>query len=176
MNELNGLKIQEILYNEESVSIPWLQQKFSLSYSDAKRFSENMLKRGWVEMSKDGLRFKVNREYMKLRKLKRSEVDDIYHSINRHNEMLLSALRQTDGMTLSEVEAKLKSDDDAEEAIEVLKKLNLIYCFNGLYFRCVSDETIEIIHKVTMRKRLSSADELKDADLSLRKLFDPLFD
>ncbi len=175
MKKTNGLILQEILRNEDYVSVPWIQQRFSLSYADARRFLDNIINRGWAMIAGDGLRYKIYPKNMKLRKLERSEVDGICKEINRYSATVLCLLKERDGITFKDAEDKLKGEETARDALVVLQQLNLIYLYNERYFRCVSDRTIGVIDKVASRKRFSSGDE-EGGNSSLKMLFDTLFD
>lgn len=177
---LNGLVIQEALRAKPFVSIPWLQTTFGMGYSDARVLLTQLQKRGWVSRFPKGVEFRVQRRYLKLRRLEQSEVDDL---IENFSEDCLNAMECAceEGATFEEMERAVKGETDTKNTIAYLKRRRLIWEYDGMYFVSVSKLTVSVLKDlVNSKKRASSLKRLMaesgDDDDDYTLLFKPLFE
>ncbi len=179
MTKVNAYTIQEKIRKESYISVPWIQRKFALSYKDAVNFLNLLIKRGWIAGEAEGIRYAVHEENLKLRKIRRDEIDIIIADITLDCiPGLLCILRHVaDGATYEEMREAIRGEEDTEKTIGILRKNNLIYEFDGVYFSCISNKTFKVLVDVVKHKREigESQCERPDEVEKMRKLFDPLF-
>lgn len=184
MCKTNALEIQEKLKKQTHISIPWLQTEFDLSYKDARLYVHQMIKCGWVSGAVCGIQYQVYGENLRLRKLRREEVEPLIEDLTGDCTAALGCIQKRQGMgaTFEEISGAVYGDADAKEALELLHKYDLVYAFDGRCFSCVSQKTIRVLSEAVKQKRhrqvgrrLVGRSEEPDDD-AIRKLFDELFD
>lgn len=184
MCKTNVLEIQERLKSQTHISVPWLQTEFDLSYKDARLYLRQMIKRGWVCGEVQGIHYRVYGENLRLRKLRREEVDPLLEDLTGDCTAALGCIQKQQGMgaTHEEISDAVYGDDDADAALELLGKYDLVYAHDGHYFSCVSQKTIQVLTEAVklrrnreMGRRMLGRTEEDDED-RIRKLFDKLFD
>jgi hypothetical protein len=181
MSKINAFTIQQRLGQLESVSIPWIQMEYSLSYRDAKAFLNQLISRAWVGKHPCGIYYAVRPENLRLRVIDRSEVDVLFEKVTTDCVSALQCIREKKGgATFDELVSAVRGDEDTRDALETLQELNLIYKADELYFSCVSDKTIKVMGDVEAEKRRMEMHRkirtgMEDME-KCRRLFDALFD
>lgn len=177
MKTINALELQERLRENKYISIPWLQVEYDMEYRDAKALINQLAIRGWVQMMFGSNKYKVIKDNLLLRKIKKSEVDDLIEEIDMEGAAALIFLCRMieDGATIDDLEDEMGCDEDAAIAVDLLRNHELIYDFNGLYFSRVSEETAKVLMTVVRAKRqrdmiMRVSGEKKGSD-EIRQLF-----
>lgn len=181
MAQINALAIQENLRGRDFVTVPWLQWEYRLSYPEAKEFMRRLIQWGWVESTPQGIWYSVVEGNMRLRKLRREEVDPLLEALSSDciNALRCIQSHAPEGADFDAVSDAVHGDDDAEEALQTLMERTLVYKANELYFPCVSQKTVRVLVEASQRKRrfghrgsIYSGGE--DA-AAIRRLFEDLF-
>lgn len=181
MRQENAFTIQERLRRETAVSVPWIQLEYGMSYTQAKAFLQELIKREWVASKPMGNQYPVLHKHLKLRKLQPEEMDRLIEDCNMDNMTALRHLSDTDGrgLTIVEVSHAVNGVRKAHEALDDLNELRLIYQAGDRYYCCVSGYTVELLTQMERQKRFfhsrrdSEEDETKRS--SLYRIFDRLF-
>ena len=77
MNKVNIYTIQQQLREDAFVSVPRIQQTYGLTYRQAKRFLQNLLDRGWIVEKPTGIRYRVCKDMLKLRTVRKEETTEL---------------------------------------------------------------------------------------------------
>ena len=167
----NALLIQEKLKNEYGVSVPWLQIEYNISYNEAKKCLRQLIDCSWVCNEPEGIEYRVLHQNLRLRKIKRSEVVDLIEDITPFCVVVLECIqKKNEGIALSELSSPDRDEARTRDVLRILLEHNLIFSFNGKYYKCVSKDTIDVLSRVVM------ADE-KELDLDvIVRFFDKLFE
>lgn len=178
--QMNAYQIQQLLVGLDYVSIPWIQTTFSLLYSQAKEVLARLQRRGWVGKTVQGNRYLVRKENLKLRYIRRDEVNSLIEDINSDITAALQCMQENDGADYDELENAVNGKEDTDKAIKIMKDHGLAYEVDGLYFSCVSKKTVQTLAAVASTKRHSGLrfrrGENQDIQQEMKDLFDELFD
>ena len=182
MAQWNAVSLQEILRQKNAVSVPWIQQKFHLEYSNARALLTQLIQRGWVEAHPVGIDFAVQTGNLRLRKVRPEEVDKIIEQLDSDCASALECLQEKagNGVTFSDLRKAVRGDEDTKKVMNTLLDLDLIYSYQSRLYPCLSSKAMNVLERVARAKnrsdfsrRLSGKNETL-ADL--RKMFDPLFE
>ncbi len=180
MHSANIFTIQKKLAAQSAVSIPWIQNEYGLSYSEAKAFLRRLAYRGWVKDEADGISYPIIKENLKLRAIRRDEVDKLIDVITPNCHSALACIGKNGAANMRLIELNVSGiDDDAEIEIKTLLENDLIYEYGGKYYSCVSKKVISVLGEMTRRTRLmirSRTIHDEESREELKRLFDPLFD
>ncbi len=182
MGEINAVMIQEELEGRCFVTVPWIQMKYGLDYTEAKAFLQHLIRRGWVEPNADGIQYPILHDNLCLRRLTRDEVDPLIANVTSDCVSALHRIQKNMGMgaSYSELSSAVRGDDDITEAVKILTDHKLIYLWDNLYFTMVSKETVSVLAEMVRAKRHAEVGR-RMADItenvkSIKSLFDVLFD
>ena len=105
-NNVNIFMIQQQLREGVFISIPRIQQTYGLTYSQGKRFLQNLMDRGWVDEKPIGIRYRICKGMLKLRKIQKDEVVDLVDAITSDAATALMVIVQGNGVDFDDVEEK----------------------------------------------------------------------
>lgn len=180
MNKINAYTIQKQLRETAFVSVPRIQQTYGLNYRQAKRFLQNLLDRGWIAEKPMGIRYRVRKDMLKLRDIRKEETTDLLNAITCDATAALLCVIKKSGAGFTELEEVVRGREDTLEAIAVLLKMDLIYCWNDRFYPCVSGKVARVLDKVASEKaRIESRSRIlkKEEDYNkLLVLFQVLFE
>ena len=180
MNKVNIYTIQQQLREDAFVSVPRIQQMYGLTYRQAKRFLQNLLDRGWIVEKPTGIRYRVCKDMLKLRTVRKEETTELLNAITCDATAALLCAIKHSGAEFAELEEAVRGKEDTVKAVDVLLKLDLIYCWNKRFYPCVSGKTARVLDKVASEKaRIESRSRIlkKEEDQSkLLALFQVLFE
>lgn len=179
MEKFNIYNIHNRILQQDSVSVPWIQKEYGLSFDEALSFLEQLKYRGWIGEGASGISYKVLRENMKLRKIRREEVDILYEKIEDRLVTALNHIINKDGATVGSMKLALFDSGEEEEVLNILQILQLVYQYNDCYFSCVSQRTAEVLQRVCRAKRENERKSrigiMRD-DAEVKKEFEALFE
>jgi len=155
MSTVNGYTIQQKMKTVKSVSVPWIQVTFDLDYRDAKAFLQQLITRGWVEKTPQGIQYPVKTGNLRLRPILRSEVAGLIADIDSDCVTALSCIRKGGAMgaTLREITSAVKGDDDTKDALAILIKRKLIYQHEEAYYATISEQAVDVLAELALMKR-----------------------
>ena len=153
MKEFNIYNTQNKILEQESVSVPWIQKEFGLSYAEAQALLAKLKHFGWVCERPEGINYKLQKEYMKIRKIEHPDISPIQEALSDTLITLLQNFIKKEGSTQKDVNSLLYDADEVEETINKALSLNLAYFYNERYFCCVSARTLEIFRRAYRAKR-----------------------
>lgn len=181
MSKVNALTIQQRLEQLESVSIPWIQTEYSLSYRDAKAFLNQLIGCAWVKKDPWGISYAIRRENLRLRAIEPGEVDVLFEKVTTDCVSALQCIGEKKaGATFDELVSAVRGEEDTRDALKTLTELNLIYKADELYLSCISHKAIKVMADVEAEKRRmemhrkirTGMDDMEKC----KRLFDALFD
>lgn len=181
MAEINALDIQEAIGERRVVTVPWIQMEYGLDYRQAKQFLAELISRGWIVPEPKGLNYRVLLHRLRLRKIIRDEIDSLIENMTLDCGIILNRMAEKNGggTTFEEMRNAVHGIDDAEEAIETLERLELIYKSGNLFFSRVSKSTLEILVRVAEMqfKLVKISDPTRKAEdyKKIKNLFERLF-
>lgn len=182
MKQVNAMDIQCALKGLKTVSVPWIQTEYELTYQEAKMFLGLLAARGWIKKEPDGILYEINKDNLCLRKIERKEVNKLIEDITSDCLSALNCLRRKaiTGASTDDLIAEVRGEDDTKAALKVLTNLALVYCYDGMYFPRVSQATIRILTKAIRMKRTGDAQNRLSGETQntkeIIKLFDELFE
>ena len=172
--------IQQQLQEVAFVSVPRIQLNYGLTYTQGKRFLQNLLDRGWVEEKAIGIRYRIRKEMLRLRRIRRDEVEDLVDAITCDAATALMTIVRANGVDFDEIEDHVKGREDTRKALELLVNKDLVYCWRERYYSCVSGRTAKVLDNVATEKdRMMTRNRIlkKEMDLStLTDMFQVLFE
>ena len=77
MSDINVFTIQQRLREDAFVSVPRLQLTYGLNYRQGKHFLQNLIDRGWVDATPVGIRYRIHKDLLKLRRIRKDEVEKL---------------------------------------------------------------------------------------------------
>ncbi len=181
----NIFELQDVLRQVDDVSIPWLQKELSVTYSEAKELLEQLMLRGWVSREVQGNRHKVQKENLKIRKIRRSEASTLFDNITSDWVVAINCIqKKTNGAALEEIRAAVREEDEVKQTVEALVSYGLIYCVESLYFSCIRKCDASALNQLQQFRRRSNArrsildedDEDEETEKLLQEFFDGLFE
>lgn len=180
MDKINALTMQQTLRERESVSVPWLQQTFGLSYREAKEMAENLAYRGWIGEKPAGVFFPVIPENLKLRPLERKELDTLFSVYSGDCNTAMAVLQEkgSQGASFAELSKRVRSDADTDMAMTILTGIGLAYEYKEIYFSCIPANGFCILEEMLeMRRRESRRRAPDPAGLTdeIREALDRIF-
>ena len=179
MKKTNAYLIQRALKLEDYISIPWLMMDYELGYSQAKRLLSMLMKRGWIERSPINNKYKVNKENLKLRKIRKDEADDLYELMTLQCARAINAVKKKDGATYEEISHEVHGTMSTKSAVNALVEYKIIYLFEDKYFLCVSSLAAQVLYDVAYAKYDMSDKHSSDSifeELEIKKKFGVLFE
>ncbi len=165
-------ELQIALLRRKLVSVPELQLWLGFTYLEAKELVERLQRRGWLSRELIGRHYAVQREYCKLRRLRRDEVDKLIRTLDSDCCSALECVQKNDGATYDELLAAVRGDDDTDDALEKLTDCELMYQYDGTWFLCVSHRASTVIRMMLRRRRSLEPSQRH----TLRTMFEPLFE
>ena len=182
MNDMELLAIQNRLRQEDSICIPQLQLDYGLTYRQAKLLLQGWIRLGWLSREVNGNLYAVQKENLRLRRIRREENEEIIEGMNEDTSNALGCIRDggLSGATFDDISEEVRGDDDTEKALDFLLKQDLIYCYDEKYFLCVSARAVQILQEIASAKRMSDMtrrfSSRSDNPKSLQDIFDRLFE
>jgi hypothetical protein len=180
MNNVKIFMIQQQLREGVFISIPRIQQTYGLTYSQGKRFLQNLMDRGWVDEKPIGIRYRICKGMLKLRKIQKDEVVDLVDAITSDAATALMVIVQGNGVDFDDVEEKVRGREDTRKALELLVNKDLAYCHKERYYPCVSGRTARVLENVAAEKaHMETRNRIlkKEMDISaLLEMFRVLFE
>ena len=155
--------LQNRLKTEGGCSLPQLMLWCGLDYPAASSLLRQLIRRGWVSGRAEGVRYGVQPENLRLRKLRRREAECLFPKMNRYEVALLVRISEECGVDRLPLDRAARSISRAEEALEELKKRRLIYCYDGKYFPCIGYAEAMLLQELT-RVRVDILDEDEETD------------
>lgn len=181
MEKINALTIQERLRWETTISVPWLQLKHDLDYSQAKEMLREMIVRGWVEERPKGNQYQVRHENLKLRLLTPEEREVIIDGCTMDSLVALRHLSDAKGkgLTLPAVVDLVNGVRKTHEALDDLMELKLIYQVGERYYCAIPERSVEVLSRIERQKRFFRVDRNSD-DYDrkmgdLRRIYESMF-
>lgn len=157
MHNITVFTIQQQLQENAFISIPRIQKDYGLTYTQGRRFLQNLLDRGWVEEKAVGIRYRIRKDMLKLRKIRKDEVEDLTDTITTDAANALMAIVKGNGIEFDEVEDRVSGREDTRKALELLVNKDLIFCCRNRYYSCVSGRTAKVLKDVASEKECMTA-------------------
>lgn len=180
MRDINIFSIHQWLREGTFVSVPRIQQTYGLTYRQGKRFLQHLLDRGWVEDAPVGIRYRIRKNMLKLRKIRKEEVRDLLDAITGDAATALLSIIEGRGADFDTLEDAVRGKEDTMKAVTVLVERDLAYCWKERFYPCVSGKTAKVLKDVAFEKeRIASRNRMlkKDDDFSnLLEMFQVLFE
>ena len=132
----------------DTVSIPLLQQRFSLNYRSAAAMMRRLRECLAVANEPIGIAYQVNRRYFRQRALEMEEGRALCEELTYHALTLLSNIA-------AEPKAASMGLNDEEE---YLLRQGLLYRFDGFYLSAVTVESVKAVQQ-TLRRELLEAQQ-----------------
>ncbi|MBR4863202.1 MAG: hypothetical protein IKU07_01395 [Oscillospiraceae bacterium] len=175
MAQINAMTLQEMLRQQNTVSIGWLQKELALTYSEARQLVGYLQKRGWLGEEK-AFGYKVVKTALFLRELERTEVGELVDAFTNDCQIVMNRLQEepAEGADFGTLEKSVRGESDTREAVEILLRHKLIFFWDGFYFLRVNRKTVEAFKEMMLRKRLMERRETMDRK-RLIACFDALF-
>ena len=180
MSDINVFAIQQRLRAGAFVSVPRIQKTYGLNYCQAKRFLQNLIDRGWVEEKPKALRYRIRHDMLKLRRIRKEEVNDLLDAITSDAVNALDCVIHHPGAEFKTLEDAVRGKDDTVAAVTVLVERDLIYCYKEHFYPCVSGKTAKVLKDVAFAKeRIASRNRMLKGEEDFSKLlvmFNVLFE
>ena len=125
------------LRERESISVPYLQRYFDISYGDAHALIEQLHRRGWVTRPEYGVEYRVCRKKINFRRLSDEETASLAKDFTSDCVSALRCLMKTGFADFAALEKTVRGEDDTRDAVGTLAKLGLIAQGSNEYFLTV---------------------------------------
>ncbi len=172
------LELEDALRKRDSVSVPWLQMEYGLTYAQARPLVSELVSMLILESEPDGLEFSVIHRNLLFRRLERNEFDPLYNDFAASDIRLLEAIVKNKKSTFDELakmdRAKTVLSKSTAEKLQVFLEHKLVSEINGYYVPRISEFTVTVLGEIFLRKAnmKQTAEEKRHAAMLFERLFD----
>ena len=173
----DGCAVQEYLRSGEPIGVPYMQQKFHITYREAKAFLDNLVSREWISPPEEGLLYTVHDDRLVLRRLVAEDVERMISAFDGDCLSALECIHRFPGSSFGTIEDSVHGEDDTTEALQQLTAMHLIYCVKESYYLCISEKQYTLIvtnMRYKLRSMRSSNADVKLITDTVRKSLQPL--
>ena len=171
-------ELQSEMRARTSVSVPWLQQKYGISYKNARPLISELAALSIIQEPPVGIEYRIIQQNLVFRRLRRDELETLYNELTTLETKLLMHILVNKKMTMEEL-AEIDSNRSllakpTADKLSLLLKHGLIYEMYGYYVSRVSKLTVTVLNDVLTRK--SMVKQNGDEKAATLALFDRLFE
>ncbi len=153
MTKWNAYTLCNLLKAEKGITMPQLQQLLSADYSQTGEILQEMIRRGWLEDKPLGMFYAARPENLRLRHLRRAEMDKLLEDVKRDWARGVALLSREPGTDRAALGKKFRCEEEEEDdMIRQLLQADLIYVWQDRYYSCVSKLTARFLDEVVFHK------------------------
>lgn len=171
------LELEETLRDRASVSVPWLQLKYCMPYSEARPLISELAALLILESEPEGLEYTVINQNLVFRRLERDEFEPLYNSFVASDIRLLEIIVKNKKSTFDELinvdKSKSMLSKSTAEKLQAFLDHRLISEVNGYYIPRISEFAVTVLNEIFLRKANAkqTAEEKKNVAMIFERLF-----
>lgn len=171
------LEFEETLRDRDTVSVPWLQSKYCLTYGEARPLIDELAELLILESEPVGLEYTIISQNLVFRRLERDEFEPLYNSLVASDIRLLETIVKNKRSTFNELisadRSKSMLSKSTADKLQIFIEQRLISEVNGYYIPRISEFAVEILSEIFLRKANAkqTAEEKKNALMIFERLF-----